>query len=93
MSVEIVRELAPTNAAIGVSAPGIAARDNRSIAWMRGRMEAVEGLDWQRATGPKHLGAQRRHMPPHRARGLDRRGARCDGMPSCSRWAPAWAAA
>jgi glucokinase len=38
---------APT-AAIGISAPGIAARDNRSIAWMRGRMGAVEGLDWQR---------------------------------------------
>jgi glucokinase len=35
-------------AAIGISAPGIAARDNRSIAWMRGRMRAVEGLDWQR---------------------------------------------
>lgn len=42
----LIAELAPIGASIGVSAPGIAAGDNRSIAWMRGRMEAVEGLDW-----------------------------------------------
>jgi glucokinase len=43
----LVQELAAPDAAIGISAPGIAARNNRSIAWMRGRIEAVEGLDWQ----------------------------------------------
>ena len=43
----LIRELAAADAAIGISAPGIAARNNRSIAWMRGRIEAVEGLDWQ----------------------------------------------
>jgi len=30
----------------GLCSPGLAALDDRSIAWMRGRMEAVEGLDW-----------------------------------------------
>ncbi len=43
---ELATEFAPT--ALGVSAPGLAAPDNRTIAWMRGRMEAVEGLDWRR---------------------------------------------
>lgn len=32
--------------AVGLSAPGLAAADGRSIAWMRGRMEAIQGLDW-----------------------------------------------
>ena len=32
--------------AIGVSAPGLAARDERSIAVMPGRLEGLEGLDW-----------------------------------------------
>jgi glucokinase len=31
---------------IGVAAPGLAAADGRSIAWMQGRMAAVQGLDW-----------------------------------------------
>jgi glucokinase len=49
--VAIVCELAKefTPCALGVSAPGLAAPDNRTIAWMRGRMQAVEGLDWRRA--------------------------------------------
>ncbi len=49
--VAIVRELATEFApsVLGVSAPGLAAPDNRTIAWMRGRMEAVEGLDWRHA--------------------------------------------
>jgi glucokinase len=42
----LVDEMATSATAIGISAPGLASRDNRSIAWMRGRMEAVEGLDW-----------------------------------------------
>ena len=49
----LVDELAADDIPIGVSAPGIASRDNRSIAWMRGRMEAVEGLDWQTRLGRK----------------------------------------
>lgn len=47
----IADDMAPQNSPIGVCAPGLAARDNRSIAWMRGRMEAVEGRDWSCAIG------------------------------------------
>jgi glucokinase len=47
----IVDELAESGSPIGISAPGIASRDNRSIAWMRGRMEAVEGLNWSERLG------------------------------------------
>ncbi|MGD9636739.1 MAG: ROK family protein [Pirellulales bacterium] len=43
----IVGELAAEGSPIGISAPGLASRDNRSITWMRGRMEAVEGLHWR----------------------------------------------
>jgi glucokinase len=32
--------------AIGVSSPGLASRDQRTITWMMGRMQAVMGLDW-----------------------------------------------
>ena len=39
--------------AIGISSPGLVARDHRSIAWMRGRMAGLEGYDWG-----KHLGRQ-----------------------------------
>jgi glucokinase len=31
---------------VGLCAPGLADRDGRSIAWMQGRMEAVQKLDW-----------------------------------------------
>jgi glucokinase len=31
---------------IGLAAPGLAAADARSIAWMQGRLDAVQGLDW-----------------------------------------------
>jgi glucokinase len=34
---------------IGVCSPGLAARDGRSIVWMQGRMESVQGLDWTRS--------------------------------------------
>ncbi len=33
---------------IGLSAPGLAARDGRSIAHMPGRLQGLEGLDWGR---------------------------------------------
>ncbi|MCP5524709.1 MAG: ROK family protein [Verrucomicrobiales bacterium] len=32
--------------AVGVSAPGLAAKDERSIAFMPGRLGGIEGLDW-----------------------------------------------
>jgi glucokinase len=31
---------------IGLCAPGLASRDGRSIAWMRGRLSHIQGLDW-----------------------------------------------
>ena len=38
---------------IGLCSPGLAARDGRSIVWMQGRMESVQGLDWTRALASK----------------------------------------
>ena len=32
--------------AIGIASPGLAAKDGRSIAWMQGRMEMIQGVDW-----------------------------------------------
>lgn len=46
---DLIDEVAPEGAdeaALGLAAPGLAAADGRSIAWMRGRLAAVEGLDW-----------------------------------------------
>ncbi len=37
-------------AGVGLAAPGMAAADGRSITWMKGRLESLEGLDW-----PDHL--------------------------------------
>jgi glucokinase len=31
---------------IGIAAPGLAARDSRSIAWMQGRLAGIQDLDW-----------------------------------------------
>jgi glucokinase len=36
---------------VGVAAPGLAAENGRSIAWMKGRMEAVQDVDWTLALG------------------------------------------
>lgn len=38
-------------ASIGIAAPGLAARDARSIAWMQGRLEGLVGLDWTKQLG------------------------------------------
>jgi len=38
---------------VGAAAPGIARADGASIFWMRGRLDAVEGLDWTRLLGRK----------------------------------------
>jgi glucokinase len=40
------RECGGRLAGIGLSAPGLAARDGRSIAFMPGRLEGLVGLDW-----------------------------------------------
>ncbi len=40
---------------LGISAPGLASRDGRSISFMPGRLFGLEGLDWT-----EHLGASRR---------------------------------
>ncbi len=40
-------------AGVGLAAPGLAAADGRSIAWMKGRLESLEGLDW-----PDHFALQ-----------------------------------
>jgi glucokinase len=31
---------------VGLGAPGLVARDGRSIAWMQGRLDALQGLNW-----------------------------------------------
>lgn len=36
---------------VGISSPGLADRQARSIRWMQGRMEAVQGLDWSEELG------------------------------------------
>lgn len=33
-------------ASVGVASPGLVRRDGRAIAWMQGRMSAVQGFDW-----------------------------------------------
>jgi glucokinase len=43
---ELQRERGACAVSIGVSAPGLAAADGRSIAVMPGRLEGLEGLDW-----------------------------------------------
>jgi glucokinase len=53
---DLVRQIqaerrAPASA-IGISAPGLIARDRRSVAFMPGRLHGLEGLDWT-----AHLGA------------------------------------
>lgn len=44
--VGIERTLGERADRIGLAAPGLAARDERSIVWMQGRLAAVQGLDW-----------------------------------------------
>jgi len=45
--VDLLLETHGAPASIGVSAPGLAARDQRGIAHMPGRHPGLEGLDWQ----------------------------------------------
>src|SRR5215207_7557178 len=43
---ELQRQAGGRADCIGISAPGLAARDGRSIAFMPGRMHGLEGFDW-----------------------------------------------
>jgi len=52
-AIERLSDAAPdaTGVPVGLAAPGLAADDERSIAWMQGRLEAVQGLDWTAKLG------------------------------------------
>jgi glucokinase len=43
---QFLRDHGSALASIGLSAPGLAAADGRSIAYMPGRLQGLEGLDW-----------------------------------------------
>jgi glucokinase len=43
---KISKEQGQAALCVGLSAPGLAAPDGRSILWMQGRLEQVQGLDW-----------------------------------------------
>lgn len=47
----IGRALGEPAAGVGLAAPGLAAPDERGIAWMQGRLSALEGLDWTERLG------------------------------------------
>ena len=49
--VRLVEERGTPPSGIGVGAPGIAAADARSIAFMEGRLAGLQGLDWTAALG------------------------------------------
>jgi glucokinase len=51
---ELVKEMAG-DLRVGISAPGIAARDRRSIACLPGRLRGLEGLDWTAHLGCKEI--------------------------------------
>jgi glucokinase len=40
---------------LGIACPGLVARDGRSVAWMKGRIAAVQGLDWTEHLGRAEL--------------------------------------
>jgi glucokinase len=50
---KIERERGPTTT-IGLSAPGLAAADGNSIAWMQGRLDRVQSLNWSNYLGRAH---------------------------------------
>lgn len=47
----IERALGEPAVGVGLAAPGLTARDERGIAWMQGRLSALEGLDWTEQLG------------------------------------------
>jgi glucokinase len=50
---KIESEHGPTKT-IGLSAPGLAAADGNSIAWMQGRLDRVQGLNWSQYLARDH---------------------------------------
>jgi glucokinase len=45
---ELQKKSGRAASAVGLSAPGLASRDRRSIAYMPGRLHGLEGLDWSK---------------------------------------------
>jgi len=43
---QMLREVDAPDACVGIAAPGIAAKDGRSIAYQPGKMHGIEGFDW-----------------------------------------------
>lgn len=41
-----INQLAQPDTELAITSPGLAAADNASIAWMRGRLDIVEGVSW-----------------------------------------------
>ena len=50
----IEKEMGSSSRVIGISAPGLASRDERSIAHMPGRLSGLEGYDWKFELGRDH---------------------------------------
>lgn len=50
----IENEMGSASKIIGISAPGLASRDERSIAHMPGRLQGLEGFDWKFQLGRDH---------------------------------------
>ena len=50
----IEKEMGSSSKVIGISAPGLASRDERSIAHMPGRLTGLEGYDWKFELGRDH---------------------------------------
>jgi glucokinase len=44
---ELLQQL-PSSEALGISAPGLVPPDSASVAWMHGRLDCLEGLDWSK---------------------------------------------
>jgi glucokinase len=44
---ELLEQL-PSSEALGISAPGLVPPDSASVAWMHGRLDCLEGLDWSK---------------------------------------------
>ena len=47
---EVEQQLGPSNG-VGISAPGLASRDETHIGYMVGRLDGLMGLNWQQALG------------------------------------------
>lgn len=43
---QLLREAGASEASVGIAAPGVPAKDGRSIAYQPGKMHGIEGFDW-----------------------------------------------